>query len=629
MNYRYRNYDQREKIKAVSTIEENSINIQDMSTAKISLVTGNQKVAPSPEELLEGKVKKKERLGPWLATSICGNDITSSCLYVSGIAIVYAQAMAPLALLLAAGVLYLYRKIYMEVVEALPLDGGAYNCLLNCTRKFDASFAACLTLLSYLATAVISAKTAVEYIKDFLPFLPPMETTAVVLLVFAGLCILGISDSAKVALGIFVLHLVTLTLLVVMVLASTNLLSMWSINLASFKMEGSWPKALFLGFSAAMLGVSGFESSANYVEKQRPGVFSLTLRNMWLAVTIFNPLIALLALGMMTVPEIAAVKDDLVSRMGLMVGGQTLHKLIMVDAFLVLSGAVLTSYVGVSGLVHRMTLDRCFPQFFLKSTKRGSYPLVILGFMTLCISILYLTGGEILSLAGVYTISFLGVMTFFGIGNILLKINRPELKRTYRAGWITVVTGVIATSVGILGNLAINFVFLGYFAIYFIPAVLGGIIMYLRIPILKEILLRIDKILIRFTEWREGVEDRIIEITNIRAVVFVGLGTLDRMIKAFTYITRNEDCENILIFRLYSEEDPSVELNIARNIGIIRELYPRLKIEYMARKGDFNPATVEALSKELDVPQNMMFMGSLTHAQPFSLQDLGGVRVIW
>ena len=146
---------------------------------------------PTPEEILQGKVKKHERLGPWMATAICGNDITSSCLYVSGIAIVYAHALAPVALLLAAGVLYLYRKIYTEVVEALHLDGGAYNCLLNCTRKFDASFAACLTLLSYLATAVISAKTAAEYIKDLVPLLPPMETTALILAVFAGLTIMG------------------------------------------------------------------------------------------------------------------------------------------------------------------------------------------------------------------------------------------------------------------------------------------------------------------------------------------------------------------------------------------------------------------------------------------------------
>jgi amino acid transporter len=586
--------------------------------------------ALTPEEILQGKAKKKERLGPWLATSICGNDITSSCLYVSGIVIVYAQALAPLALLLAAGVLYLYRKIYTEVVEALPLDGGAYNCLLNCTRKFDASFAACLTLLSYLATAVISAKTAAEYSKDLLPFLPTMETTAVILIIFAGLTILGISDSARVALAIFVLHLATLTLLVVWVLAgsSLSLMSMWSLNLASFK-QGDWPKALFLGFSAAMLGVSGFESSANYVEQQRPGVFRLTLRNMWLAVTIFNPVIALLALGLMPVPEIAAVKDDLVSRMGLMVGGQPLHTLIMVDAFLVLSGAVLTSYVGVSGLVHRMTLDQCFPQFLLKTNKRGSYPFIILGFLIPCLSILYLTRGEILSLAGVYTISFLGVMTFFGVGNILLKVNRPELKRTYRAGWVTVVLGVVATSVGIFGNLAINFVFLGYFAIYFVPAVLGGIAMYMRIPILKEILQRIDRILSRVSAWRIKVEEKIADITNIRAVVFVGLGSLERMIKAFSYLSRNEDFQNILIFRFFTEDDPTVELNIHRNIGIIRELYPDLKIEYQARKGDFNPATVAALSRELEVPQNMMFMGSLTHTQPYSLQDLGGVRVIW
>ena len=599
-----------------------------MANSQRSAAPAPEQASPSPEELLLGK-GKKERLGPWYATAICGNDITSSCLYVSAIAIVYAGPLAPVALLLAAGVLYLYRKIYTEVVEALPLDGGAYNCLLNCTRKFDASFAACLTLLSYLATAVISAKTAVEYLKTLIPFLPSMEATALVLVVFAGLTILGITDSARVALAIFLLHLVTLTLFVFWILSASNLTTMWWQNLSMMGQEFYWPKALFLGFSAAMLGVSGFESSANYVEQQRPGVFRLTLRNMWLAVTVFNPLIALLALGLMPVPEIVAAKDDLVSRMGMMVGGHPLHTLIVVDAFLVLSGAVLTSYVGVSGLVHRMTLDQCFPQIFLKATRRGSYPLIILGFMILCVSILYLTGGELLSLAGVYTISFLGVMTLFGLGNVLLKVNRPELKRTYRAGWTTVIVGILATSIGILGNLAINFVFLGYFAIYFVPAVVGGIIMYMRIPILKKILTFIDNILGRFSLWREGVEKRIEEIANIRAVVFVGLGSLDRMLKAFLYLNRNEDCQNILVFRFYADEDPNTELNIHRNLGIIRELYPDLKIEYQARKGDFTPKSVEALSRELDVPQNMMFMGSLTHAQSYSVQDLGGVRMIW
>jgi hypothetical protein len=34
----------------------------------------------------------------------------------------------------------------------------------------------------------------------------------------------------------------------------------------------------YLGFANAMLGVTGFETSANFVEEQKEGVFVLTLR---------------------------------------------------------------------------------------------------------------------------------------------------------------------------------------------------------------------------------------------------------------------------------------------------------------------------------------------------------------
>ena len=105
---------------------------------------------------MRSESKPPKKLGQWLSTAICGNDITSSCLYVSAIAAVYAGALAPVVLLAVALILYLYRKIYTEVVEALPLNGGAYNCLLNSTSKFSAALAACMTILSYIATAVIS-----------------------------------------------------------------------------------------------------------------------------------------------------------------------------------------------------------------------------------------------------------------------------------------------------------------------------------------------------------------------------------------------------------------------------------------------------------------------------------------
>jgi amino acid transporter len=45
-------------------------------------------------------------------------------------------------------------------------------------------------------------------------------------------------------------------------------------------------------------------------------------------------------------------------------GGSWLAYLISIDAVLVLCGAVLTSFVGVSGLLNRMTLDRILPNYF-------------------------------------------------------------------------------------------------------------------------------------------------------------------------------------------------------------------------------------------------------------------------
>ena len=100
---------------------------------------------------------------------MCIRDISSSCLYVSAITILYAGQYAWLSLLIVAAVLFLFRKIYVEVVGALPLNGGAYNVLLNTASKRTASVAATLTVLSYMATAVISANEAMHYLHNLLP----------------------------------------------------------------------------------------------------------------------------------------------------------------------------------------------------------------------------------------------------------------------------------------------------------------------------------------------------------------------------------------------------------------------------------------------------------------------------
>ncbi len=50
----------------------------------------------------KSKEKKQQGLGQLSATAICGNDITSSCLYVSALSITFAGRWAPLTHVIVA-----------------------------------------------------------------------------------------------------------------------------------------------------------------------------------------------------------------------------------------------------------------------------------------------------------------------------------------------------------------------------------------------------------------------------------------------------------------------------------------------------------------------------------------------
>jgi amino acid transporter len=63
-------------------------------------------------------------------------------------------------------------------------------------------------------------------------------------------------------------------------------------------------------------------------------------------------------------------KESLLAYLGHVTAGRWLSILISVDAVLVLCGAVLTSFVGVSGLMNRITLDRILPNFYSNRIKR-------------------------------------------------------------------------------------------------------------------------------------------------------------------------------------------------------------------------------------------------------------------
>ncbi|WP_431160716.1 APC family permease [Flagellimonas beolgyonensis] len=573
-----------------------------------------------------------KKLNQLEATAICGNDISSSCLYVSALAIVYAGQYAWISLLMVSFVLFFFRKIYGEVVGALPLNGGAYNALLNTTKKSTASLAATLTVLSYMATAVISASEAVKYAHSIFGAIPILPTTIGLLAVFMGLVILGIGESSKVAIAIFLFHILSLVLLCGFSIGFL-LEQGWDVLGTNFSVptKNGLVVSLFLGFSAAMLGISGFESSANYVEEQGAGVFPKTLRNMWVIVTVFNPLIAFLALSLIPSTVIVENQDSLLSLMGRKASGPWLSVLIGIDASLVLSGAVLTSFVGVGGLMRRMALDRILPKPLLTRNSRGSVYLIFVLFFVLCSSILLVTQGDLGKLAGVYTIAFLSVMALFGVGNLLLKINRKRLPRPERSSWLGLFIAIVAVLAAIVGNILLNPKYLAIFIEYLLPTLAVVFFMLYRIPIFKLFLKIIAYIFPDrgpiFYWLNNKINDLMSNINRQQFVFFTNHDNVAILNRALLYIQNNESTKKVKIVAVL-EEGTTVAPHLREDIAVLDRAYPDITVDFVVEQGVFGPEKIKELSKRWHIPTNFMFIGSPGEKFPYRIHELGEVRLI-
>ncbi|GLE04340.1 hypothetical protein PINS_up013255 [Pythium insidiosum] len=238
-----------------------------------------------------------------------------------------------------------------------------------------------------------------------------------------------------------------------------------------------------------MLGITGFETSAQFVEEQQPGVFRKTLRNMWAFASVFNTSLSILSLGVLPMDVVYSHPDTVLAEMGRAAAGRWLSAWIAYDAFGVLSGAVLTSYVGITGLCRRLASDRVLPAFLLKTNKwRGTNHVIILLYFVIASSFVIIRKGDNAIMGGVYAYSFLSLMSLFAIGCMILKAKRAEIPRDIHAPWWTCIFGLIFVVLGMLGNLLGDPKVLTTFSLYFIIVVLIMMAMLDRVTILKAML---------------------------------------------------------------------------------------------------------------------------------------------
>jgi len=608
------------------------------------------------DDEMEGLHHVHPQLDVARSTAIAGNDLLASVLYTTGIVCGACGQLAPIAMLISCICLHPFRKIFQECGTALPLNGGVYVAMLNSGSKFTATFAASCSLISYSATAVVSAASCTTYAAGEWGSFPQLPVTIAVLVAFAALVLFGVKDSANVALGIFSFHLLTLSVLVIVsfIFIFSNGGGAWVQNWNSqlpISKSGGIPMDIYMGYSVALLGLTGFETSANYIEEAGPfeteknkvgpvrqlSVFEKTIDRMWWLVIIINPVIAVATLGVCDLQTITSNAANILSVVGQTAGGPWLRTFVSIDAIIVLAGGVLTAFVGVTGLIRQLAADRCLPSFLLTTNRFGTPHWIILSFLVLCTTLYTITNGDVIVLSGVFSIAFLMVLISFAVANMKLKFCRPRLPRGVKIGWTGCLFGICAMVIGLAGNVIFNTQLLIYFLMYLVFFFSVIIITFQRMRITKLLLFIVRQIPILDEAFSSLLCASLKEMKKHTVVFFTKTSELHILNKAVLYARDNELCDRLIITHVYNPNDSSstshessnVPERLKENLSLLDHMYPKTKIDILLVRADaFTPDLVMKLSVDLNILPSFMFIRCPGEGFNYNIGEFSGVRTI-
>lgn len=433
---------------------------QESSEASKNIASGdaaNASASSKPDEIqkkarMEGAAAREEKdhLLSWqLGAGIVGADIGTSVFYSTGVILPYVGFAAPLVILFVCGMMWIFKTTYEEGCSVSPFNGGAYIMVLQTVGKRMAMLVGALTILSYLATAAVSALSGAYYLDSFDNLMQWKAENVIAIglipVVLFGLAnIKGIKEPAFAVFWIATFHFALLLYMDFygMYLAFTRGVDF---SLVFRDLPTVSPLNFMHGCAAAFLGITGFESAAQIVEQLKTPTWK-TLKKVYLSVVVLvaitSPMTSLLCLTLLSDDQIKLYSNNLLSGLAMVEGGDLLLKVLVCDAFLTLFAAVNTAYVGCIGLCTTMAKQGNLPGFLLRRWEDKvpwlqGYPYVVLPFMAITAFMMIILSGKVEDLSHVYGMAFLAVMTSFCIGVIMLRFSMPlKVKRApFKTSW--------------------------------------------------------------------------------------------------------------------------------------------------------------------------------------------------
>ncbi|KAF8152993.1 amino acid permease-domain-containing protein [Crassisporium funariophilum] len=622
------------------------------------------------ERRMEGR-RGERVLGQWTASALAGNAVFGSVFYALPAVVAVGGIYSPVSLFVATLILFLWRPIMEELASALPISGAPYTYILNVSTKTFALMAASLLLLDFASTAIVSAATAAAYLAGEvrgLPF-PEWVGAMVVLVLFTLVSLSGMRESARIALAVLVLHLITMVMLIIASsihwgqIGTAQLKSNWHQDRASHPSARSVAKQIYYGICLGMLGLTGFECTPSYISRIKPGKFPLVLRNLHIPAIILNTVMMLLVLAVIPLDVILSGANVL-SILAQESAGRWLRTWIVVDAIIVLCGGVLTGILSACELLSQLAQHRVIPSLLLSPLPLFSLPpslslsptptpslpsspstrahhptrapyLAVLTF-ALFSSLLYASAGASLPLISqVFALVWLSVMALFPAAGVLMQFNRGRLRRgggtggTGRGGGTGAGRGGEGrTGLGVVAGAGVVG---GYFAAYVIGIVLVFSMTQNKIHLLRWVYWIYDQHP-ALHRWRvtSGWGARLIGVMgSLRrepVCILVKTDEINNLFHMILYVRKNEETAYLKIVHFY-EPEAGIPSELEANAKILDEAFPEITIDLILVPAPFTPPHLAALSHALRIPQSLMFMSCPGPGFVWEVADFGG-RII-
>ena len=391
---------------------------------------------------------------PALFATAYGN-VGSSIYYALGLTAVYALGLTPLVFVVAGVVFAATAATYAEGTVRFPEAGGSSSFARHGFNELVSFSAAWSQMLVYIVTIATSAFFVPHYLSIFWEPLRenPWDIVggAVVIVLLVTLNVVGVTEAAKLSIGLAVIDFGTQVLLVLLGFAlvfSPDVL----VNNVHWGTAPTWAN-LAVAIPVAMLAYTGVETVSNLAEEAREPERSVPNAYKLVAVAVFAiyftlPLIALSALpvkeinGELTTllalpPEQGGFANDpilgVVDNLGLEGGVlRSLQLYVGVLAATILFIATNAGIIGASRITYSMSTYRQMPEVFRRLHPRLKTPYIALVLFAGIAPIVILLPGDVNFVGTLYSLGATLSFTVAHAAMVRLRM-RPDPAVTYRA----------------------------------------------------------------------------------------------------------------------------------------------------------------------------------------------------